>query len=61
MTIVKKDYSGSTIGSPYAVSRYRDFRNREFDEIYDYSSTPKTRESTSMGKERVTEKHKQYS
>jgi hypothetical protein len=61
MTIVRKDHSGSTLSSPYSVSRYRDFRNREFDEIYDYSSTPKTRESTSMGKERVTEKHKQYS
>jgi hypothetical protein len=64
LSIVKYDQSGNVAGAIYHISKYRDFRNRDFEELYDYASTPKTRELTMMGREEEDnenkKKHKQY-
>ena len=63
LSIVKYDQSGNVVGTIHQISKYRDFRNRDFEELYDYASTSKTRESTKMGREEDIDnrkKHKQH-
>jgi hypothetical protein len=51
LSIARYDQSGNTEGGVYTIAKYRDFRDSDFEELYDYTSTPKTRESTKMGRE----------
>ena len=48
----------------YSVQKYKDFRNRDFDELYEYASTPKSSSETKMGRKQEEneskKKHKQY-
>jgi hypothetical protein len=40
MIIARFDQSGGMLGAPYSVQKYKDFRNRDFDDLYEYASTP---------------------
>jgi hypothetical protein len=60
MVVVKVDSSGERNGNPYGIPKYEDFRNREFDELYDYAATPRRPEDTAMGKEQLEMKVKPY-
>ena len=48
----------------YRITKYRDFRDRDFDELFEYVSTPKVSNDTKMGKEEqdneVRKRHKHY-
>jgi hypothetical protein len=52
--------NGEQMGSAYAMSNYQDFRNREFDELYEWASTPRTQDQTKLGQQETNEKNKQY-
>jgi hypothetical protein len=60
LVIAKYDQTGNRVDNPYGITRYKDFRNRPFEELYDYASTPRTSDQTKMGKEEQSKKTKPY-
>jgi hypothetical protein len=50
LVIAKYDQTGSRVGHPYQMPKYKDFRNRSFEDLYDYASTPRTSEQAKWGK-----------
>jgi hypothetical protein len=60
LVIAKYDQTGSRVGHPYQMPKYKDFRNRSFEDLYDYASTPRTSEQAKMGKDEQNKKTKPY-
>jgi hypothetical protein len=42
LIIMRVDQNGEKMGNPYAMPKYEDFRNRPFDELFEWASTPRT-------------------
>jgi hypothetical protein len=60
LVIAKYDQTGNRVDNPYGITGYNDFRNRPFEELYDYASTPRTSDQTKMGKEEQNKKTNPY-
>jgi hypothetical protein len=62
LIIMKVDENGQPLsGVPkYEIAKYEDFRNRPFDELFEWASTPRQPSQTKMGREEESEKNKQY-
>jgi hypothetical protein len=52
--------NGEKVGPAYAMPKYEDFRNRPFDELWEYAITPRTQDQTKIGHEETRDKNKQY-
>lgn len=60
LTIMNVDQRGEKVGSPYSIPKFEDFRNRPFDELFEWASTPRTQDQTKLGQQEANEKNKQY-
>jgi hypothetical protein len=52
--------NGERVGPAYGFAKYEDFRNRSFDELWEYAITPRTQDQTKIGQEETRDKNKQY-
>jgi hypothetical protein len=50
LTIMRLGPKGDGHGAPYRIDTLDDFKNRPFDELYDWSSAPKSKTDTKLGR-----------
>jgi hypothetical protein len=50
LTIMRINANGSGRGAPYAIENLDDFKNRPFDELYDWASASKNKSDTKLGR-----------
>jgi hypothetical protein len=57
---MKVDANSDKVGHPCGVVKYDDFRNREFGELYEWLSAPRSPGDTNMDKEEHDKKPNPY-
>ena len=50
LTIMRVSVTGEGRGAPYAIENLDDFKNRPFDELYDWASASKNKSDTKLGR-----------
>ena len=50
LTIMRVSATGEGRGAPYAIEKLDDFKNRPFDELYDWARVSKNKSDTKLGR-----------